>query len=38
MDRLADGPDRLGEILDRVVAGHVARLEMDLGDAPVVAA
>ena len=38
MDRLADGADRLGEILDAVGRGHVARLEMDLGDAQIVAA
>ena len=37
VDRLADGADRLGEILDRVVRRHVARLEMHLGDAAIVA-
>ena len=38
VDRLADGPDRLREILDRVAGRNVARLEMHRGDAPVVAA
>jgi hypothetical protein len=33
VDRLADGADRLGEILDRVMRGHIARLEMHFGDA-----
>ena len=37
VDRLADGADRLGEILDRVMAGHIAGLEMHLGHAAVVA-
>ena len=37
MDRLADGADRLGEILDAVDLRHVARFEMNLGDAPIVA-
>ena len=38
VDRLADGAERLGEIVDRVVVGHVAGLEMHLGDAAIVAA
>ena len=37
MDGLADGADRLGEILDPVRVGHVASLEMHLRHAQVVA-
>ena len=37
VDRLADGADRLREILDAVDVRHVARLEMHLGDALVIA-
>ena len=37
MDRLADGADRLREILDLVHARHIAGLEMDFRHAPVVA-
>ena len=38
VDRLADGADRLGEILDAIGARHVARLEMHLGDPQIVVA
>jgi len=37
VDRLADGADGLREILHRVMARHVAGLEMHLGDAAIVA-
>ena len=37
MDRLADGADRLREILHRMMARHIAGLEMHLGDAAIVA-
>ncbi len=37
VDRLADGADRLRKILDAVHVRHVARLEMHLGDALIVA-
>jgi hypothetical protein len=37
MDRLADRPDRLREILDLVHARHITSLEMDLRHAPVIA-
>ncbi len=37
MDRLADGPDGLREILDRMVRGHVARLEMHPSNPQIVA-
>ncbi len=37
MDRFADGADGLREILDRVMARHIAGLEMHFGDAAVVA-
>ena len=37
MDRLADGADRLGEAVDGVMRRHVARLEMHLGGAAIVA-
>ena len=37
VDRLADGPDRLGEAADIVPVRHIARLEMHLGDAAIVA-
>ena len=36
-DRLADGAQGLGELRHRMLARHVARLEMHLGDAGVVA-
>ncbi len=36
-DRLADGARRLGESVERLVARHVAGLEMHLGDAAIVA-
>ena len=38
VDRLADGADRLREILDRMMRRHVAGLEMHLRDAQVIAA
>ena len=38
VDRLADRPERLGKILRRVDGRHVARLDVDLGDALIVAA
>ena len=37
VDRLADGADRLREIVDRMLRRHVAGLEMHLGGAAVVA-
>ena len=37
MDRLSDRADRLGEIGDAIMRRHVAGLEMDLRDAPVIA-
>ena len=37
MDRLADGADRLREVLDRMVRRHVAGLEMHFGGAVLVA-
>jgi hypothetical protein len=37
VDRLADGADRLGEIVDGMVRRHIAGLEMHLGDAAIVA-
>ena len=37
MDRLADGAQGLREQLDGMLPRHVARLEMHLGHAPVVA-
>ncbi len=36
MDRFADGPDGLREILDLMDARHVAGLEMHLGDPAVI--
>jgi hypothetical protein len=36
-DRLADGAQRRRELGDIVVRGHIARLEMDLGDAGIIA-
>src|ERR1700682_2413068 len=37
VDRLADGADGLGKILHRMMPGHIAGLEMHLGDAAIVA-
>ena len=37
VDRLADGADRLREILDRMMGRHIAGLEMHFGDAAIVA-
>ncbi len=37
VDRLADGADRLREIVDRVMRRHIAGLEMHFGDAVIVA-
>ena len=37
VDRLADGADRLREVIDRMMPRHIAGLEMHLGGAPVVA-
>ena len=37
VDRLADGADGLGEILDRMMRRHIAGFEMHLGDAVIVA-
>ena len=37
MDRLADGADGLREILHRMMARHIAGLEMHFGDAAIVA-
>ena len=37
MDRLADGADRLREILDRMARRHIARLEMHFGGAIIIA-
>ena len=37
MDRFPDGADGLREILHRVMCGHIARLEVNFGDAAIVA-
>ena len=37
VDRLANGADGLGEIIDRMAGGDVTRFEMDFGDAAVIA-
>jgi hypothetical protein len=36
VDRLADGADRLREILHRVMRRHIAGFEMHLGDALII--
>ena len=38
MDRLADGAQRLGEVVHGMLVGHIARLEMHLRDAVIIAA
>src|SRR3546814_18391017 len=35
--RLAHRAQRRGELFDRVIGGHILRLEMDFGDPPVIA-